>query len=120
MGAGARATAAVLARADAGGDIVHQDVDAPKILGYSNDFMLVFSVSPAARHEEEVRDSSGSCPRPMRRKPRQFQGQEDDSSPPTASCKHSEVHAVVYCSSLFCVFSEDKWKCKCSPLVICS
>ncbi|XP_044951423.1 signal peptide peptidase-like 4 [Hordeum vulgare subsp. vulgare] len=50
MGAGARArataaalllVAAALAGVAAGGDIVHQDDDAPKIPGCSNDFMLV-------------------------------------------------------------------------------
>lgn len=50
MGAGSPETAAVaallvmaaaLAGVAAGGDIVHQDDDAPKIPGCSNDFMLV-------------------------------------------------------------------------------
>lgn len=39
--------ASALAGAAAGGDIVHQDDQAPKIPGCSNDFVLVSSPSPS-------------------------------------------------------------------------
>ena len=52
MGAGSPALLVVVVAAAAlvgvafGGDIVHQDDDAPKIPGCSNDFMLVRAVHP--------------------------------------------------------------------------
>jgi hypothetical protein len=58
MGAGSPETAAAavaallvlaaLAGVAAAGDIVHQDDDAPKIPGCSNDFMLVRAVLPSS------------------------------------------------------------------------